>query len=256
MKLQLFSDLHCDVMPVKPIRIAEGVEAVIVAGDTCERAVRAFEQLRRIVPIEIPVVMVLGNHEYYRGFVFDELPHARAQAGRFHIHFLENDTIVLGGVRFVGATLWTDYRIFGAANQARVMSACASGMNDHRRIGWRKQPWQRFRPQEAALMHQRSRTYLEGVLTTPYSGPTVVVTHHAVHWDSIDPTRRNEFLTAAYLCDLSALLEVYQPALHVHGHVHHSSDYRVGKTRVICNPHGYGPENPQFDGSLVVDVGT
>jgi predicted phosphodiesterase len=115
MKLQLFSDLHCDVMPVKPIRIAEGVEAVIVAGDTCERAVRAFEQLRRIVPIEIPVVMVLGNHEYYRGFVFDELPHARAQAGRFHIHFLENDTIVLGGVRFVGATLWTDYRIFGAA---------------------------------------------------------------------------------------------------------------------------------------------
>jgi hypothetical protein len=61
MKLQIFSDLHLDVAPFKPITIAESVDVVVVAGDTCEGAVRAFEHLRRIVPLAIPIVMVMGT---------------------------------------------------------------------------------------------------------------------------------------------------------------------------------------------------
>src|SRR3954470_23999977 len=119
MKIQIFSDLHLDVRPIKPITIRPGVDFVIVAGDTCEGALRAFEHLRRIVPMLIPIVMVLGNHEYYRRFLPDELDLARAQAPTFNVHVLENDTIVLGGgagdhgggrIRVVGATLWTDYQ--------------------------------------------------------------------------------------------------------------------------------------------------
>ena len=179
MKIQIISDLHLDVAPVKPIAIADNVDAVIVAGDTCEGAVRGFEQLRRIVPMAIPVVMVMGNHEYYRRFVPDELMLAREQAPSFNIHLLENDSAVIGrdassshgaatgGLRLVGATLWTDYAIFGAANVAGVMNACASGMNDHRLIGWQKQPWLRFRPQEALLLHHRSRAFLELPMDIP-----------------------------------------------------------------------------------------
>jgi Icc-related predicted phosphoesterase len=61
-------------------------------------------------------------------------------------------------------------------------------------------------------------------------------------------------VTAAFVSDQSALIEAHQPALWVHGHVHNSSDYRVRRTRVVCNPHGYGTENPDFDGALVVEV--
>jgi Icc-related predicted phosphoesterase len=50
------------------------------------------------------------------------------------------------------------------------------------------------------------------------------------------------------------LIEAYQPALWVHGHVHNSSDYRIGRTRIVANPHGYGNENPRFNGQLVVEV--
>jgi Icc-related predicted phosphoesterase len=254
MNVQIFSDLHVDVLPIKMITIAEGVDAVIVAGDTCEGALRAFEHLRRIVPMSVPILMVLGNHEYYRRFFASELALARAQAPAFNIHLLENDTVTLGGVRFVGATLWTDYRIFGDANQAAMINACANGMNDHRRIGWQNEPWLRFRPQEAALLHHKSRAYLEGVLATPFAGPTVVVTHHAVHWQSVHPRFRSDPVTAAFVSDLSALIEGHKPALWVHGHVHNSSDYRVGATRIICNPHGYGPENPDFNGALTVEI--
>jgi hypothetical protein len=65
--------------------------------------------------------MVMGNHESYRRCLPDELALAREQALTFGINLLENDAVVIGGVRFVGATLWTDYRIFGAGSQAHAM---------------------------------------------------------------------------------------------------------------------------------------
>jgi len=263
MRIQIFSDLHLDVRPIKPITIMPGVALVIVAGDTCEGASRAFHHLRRIVPMQIPIVMVMGNHEYYRRFIPHELALARSQASVFNIYLLENDTVVLGGVRFVGANFWTDYRAFGEFNVAAVMNACATGMNDHRLIGWQKEPWLRFRPQEAALLHHQSKTYFANILATGFEGPTVAISHTAVHWGSIHPRFRTDPLTGAFLSDQSALIEVHQPTLWVHGHVHNSSDYRVGKsdyrvgkkTRIVCNPHGYGSENPDFDGALVVEVG-
>jgi Icc-related predicted phosphoesterase len=261
MRIQIFSDLHLDVARIKPITIKEGVDLVIVAGDTCEGVLQAFEHLRRIVPLSIPIVMVMGNHEYYRRFVPVELALAKDQASSFNIHLLENAGIVIGNgatadsVRVAGATLWTDYAIFGAANVAGVMNACANGMNDHRLIGWQKQPWLRFRPQEAALLHHQSKAFLSETLATPFDGPTVVVTHHAPHWDSVHPRFQSDPVTGAYVSDLSALIEAHQPDLWIHGHVHNSSDYRIGQTRVLANPNGYGPENPDFNGELVVGLG-
>ena len=62
MRVEIFSDLHVDVFPIKPITIVPGVDLVIVAGDVCEGALRAFEHLRRLVPMDLPIVMVMGNH--------------------------------------------------------------------------------------------------------------------------------------------------------------------------------------------------
>jgi Icc-related predicted phosphoesterase len=254
MKIQVFSDLHVDVLPVKPIVVADDIDAVVVAGDICEGVLRAFEHLRKIVPLHIPIVMTMGNHEFYRCFVPDELALARSHGPTFNIHLLENDTVTLRGVRFVGATLWTDYQVFGEANQTRVMSACAKGMNDHRLIGWQKKPWLRFRPQEAALLHRRSKAAITETLAASFAGPTVVLSHHAVHWDSIHPRFRSDPVTGAFVSDQSAMIERYQPTLWVHGHVHNSADYYIGPSRVICNPHGYGTENADFNGALVVEL--
>jgi Icc-related predicted phosphoesterase len=81
------------------------------------------------------------------------------------------------------------------------------------------------------------------------------VTHHAPHPGSLHPRYANDLISAAYVSDLTPLIESGKPALWVHGHVHASFDYRVGDTRVICNPNGYGGENAAFDPALVVEVG-
>jgi predicted phosphodiesterase len=267
-KIQIFSDLHCDVRPVKPIMIGNDVEVVAVAGDIAEGAKNSFTALRRIVPEAIPIVFVMGNHEFYRRFIGTEIEAAKTIGPDYNIRVLENDVAVIDGVRFAGATTWTDYRIFGANNAAAAMNAARTGMNDHRLIGWKKDPWERFRPQEALLLHVASRRFLAETLALP--GPTVVLTHHAPHFRSVAERYKSDILTAAFASDLSELLGVDKPeasespaaleapadVLWVHGHSHTSADYRIGATRVLANPHGYGTENPAFDPKLILEVGT
>ena len=255
MRLQVFSDLHADVRQPKAIEVASDVDAVVVAGDVCEGAERAFAYLRQIVPMQLPIVMVMGNHEYYRRHVGSELAAARRAAPLYGIHLLEDDVVTLGNVRLVGCSLWTDYAVFGDSNAPRAMRAASDGLNDHRKITWAKQPWQRFRPQEALLLHRQSRAFIEAVLAKPFAGATVVVTHHAPHPRSIHPRYGDDLLSAAFVSDLTAVIETGQPQLWVHGHVHNSFDYCIGATRTIANPHGYGSENPAFDPALVVEVG-
>jgi Icc-related predicted phosphoesterase len=264
MKLQIFSDLHCDAAPTKPIAVGDGVDAVAVAGDISEGARNSFVALRRIVPEAIPIVFVMGNHEFYRRFISTELETAKAIGPDYNVHVLENDVTVVCGVRFAGATLWTDYRIFGANNAPAAMNAARTGMNDHRLIGWKKEPWERFRPQEALLLHSASRRFLAETLASP-EPPAVVLTHHAPHFRSVDERYKTDILTAAFASDLSELLgtddapaALQAPAklLWLHGHTHNSADYRIGAVQVLANPHGYGAENPAFDPMFIVEVGT
>lgn len=256
MKIQIFSDLHADVAPPKPIAIEPSVDLVVVAGDTCQGAERAFETLRSIVATSQPIVMVMGNHEYYGTTFSDELALARELAPKFGIYLIENGATIFDEVRFVGATLWTDYAIFGAGSQKHTMEVCARGLNDHRLINWRKKPWSRFRPQEALRLHQESKSALTEILSTPFPGPSFVVSHHGVTPQSIDPRFEHERLTGAYVSDLTDLILETQPDFWLHGHTHRSNDYFVGKTRILSNPHGYGSENPVFDPSFVVEVGS
>lgn len=254
MRLQFFSDLHVGVAPLRPIAIASDVDAVVVAGDVYPGAERAFGCLRQIVPMHVPIVMVLGNHEFYRRCWDEEVAAARQQAPLYGVHLLENDTVTIGNVRFIGATLWTDYALFGDHTVADAMDAAARGLNDHRLINWTKQPWRRFRPQEALELHRRSRAFIEAELGEPFVGATVAVTHHAPHPGSLHARYRNDLLSAAFVSDLTAVIETGRPNVWVHGHVHDSFDYRVGATRVLSNPHGYGIENAAFDPALVLEI--
>jgi predicted phosphodiesterase len=68
-KIQIFSDLHADVNRTKPIAIGADVDVVAVAGDIMEGAENSFTMLRTIVPDAIPIVLTMGNHEYYHRFL-------------------------------------------------------------------------------------------------------------------------------------------------------------------------------------------
>ena len=297
MKIQIFSDLHADFNKPKPIVIGSGVDVVAVAGDIMEGAENSFVMLRTIVPEAIPIVFTMGNHEYYHRFLSEELEFAKTIAPNFNIRLLENSSTVITShtandkVIFHGASLWTDYRLFGDHNAGAAMHAARHGMNDHRLIGWKRRPWERFRPQEASLLHARSRAFFaEALATMPPEDatPVVFLSHHAPDFRSVAPRYASDILTAAFASNMLAELldetAAQKPTraasdgdtagaeggararadLFIHGHVHNSADYYVGggtmrvvggrTMRVVCNPHGYGAENTTFDPALIVEI--
>jgi Icc-related predicted phosphoesterase len=107
------------------------------------------------------------------------------------------------------------------------------------------------------LEFDQAKAFLEAEFAKPRRGPSIVVTHHSPSLRSVPARFMNDLLSAAYSSHLDDLVERSGAAILVHGHTHDSFDYRIGRTRVICNPRGYfGYElNRDFNPGLVIDIG-
>jgi len=253
-KLWVISDLHleCDhfVMP-DPLPEAD---VCVVAGDILPGPLIALGYLERFIGKYMPVVCTLGNHDFYSHSLLEGSEWARKRTLKSkRVHLLDNSSVVMGDVRFLGCTLWTDYELDGDATYS--MSLASLQISDHHRILWRRLPEAvPFTPDMARREHMRSRAWLTGELLQPFDGRTVVVTHHGPHPGSVHPRYENSAVNGAFVSDLSSLIKAGRPDLWVHGHVHDTFDYRVGSTRVVANPKGYRNENPLFDPAMVIDV--
>lgn len=250
MRIWLLSDLHLEYADLRaPLQIPDA-DVCVVAGDLCRAPANGVHWLADNIAHAMPCVYVCGNHEFYGGGIHEGLEDGRAAAARFaNIHFLENASVIIQGIRFLGATLWTDYRIEGSPGLA--MHYARQRMNDYRKISTRRNPWQRFVPETAYRMHVESRHYIETALKGD-SIPTVVVTHHLPHRGSIPTRFAGDLLNAAYASDLTSIIGDGRPALWFHGHTHDSADYVVGSTRIVCNPRGYDDENGAFNPGLIM----
>ena len=248
MKLHILSDIHLEFAPFEPP--LTDADVVLLAGDVwvgargVEWAARTFDR---------PVIYVLGNHEYYGGHFKNTLTKMKRVASGTNVHVLDGEGVTLDGVRFLAATLWTDFAITG--NPVLAQLEARQNMTDYRRI--RAAAYRRLRPSDTRADHLTARMFLQAALCERCEGPTVVVTHHGPARSSIAAAYRNprSHLSACYVSDLEVLIGP-PVLLWVHGHTHFSFDYRLNGTRVVCNPRGYLPYEPnaQFDPGLVVDV--
>lgn len=250
MRLWIFSDTHYGFgTPAIP-----EADVAVVAGDLCEGIPEAVEWLAETVRPHMRVVFVPGNHEFYGRTLETELLQGRRIARARGIDLLDDDSVVIDGVRFVGSTLWTDYRLFGEARRRDAMDAAYRGMNDHRHISTGSgAAWRRFLPSDAADRHAASVRFLAG-FAHDRTRPTVVVTHHAPSVRCLDRKFEGDPLNSGFASNLDGLVEALAADLWVHGHTHANADVRIGPTRVVCNPHGYGSENAGFDPGLVIDI--
>jgi Icc-related predicted phosphoesterase len=164
------------------------------------------------------------------------------------VRFLENDSFIFQGVRFLGCTLWADLFVEGIEKA----EALGKTINDFRKIQFADMP---FDAQLFSHLHQSSKTWLEQELAQPFSGKTVVITHHAPSlWSWNDAAQALKKL--AYCSDLKPLLHEYEIAVWFHGHVHSPADYRIAGARILCNPRGYLGTKvvPGFDQNRIVEI--
>jgi Icc-related predicted phosphoesterase len=256
MKLWLMSDLHLEFGVPFNHSPPEETDVVVCAGDISTKGIiPSLRWLADTIASDIPIVFVAGNHEFYGGSVQENIRDAREFANVFpNIHFLENEAVDIGDVRFIGGTLWTDFQLFGR-EAAFAMADAETGMNDYRRIKLTKRPYKKFKPIHAFRKHQETRAFIASSLQEGQGRTTVVVTHHAPSSRSVPAWYRDDPVVACYASHLESLILDAQPALWIHGHLHNRSDYNIGQTRVLSNPRGYPGERTGFDPGLVVEIG-
>jgi predicted phosphohydrolase len=225
-------------------------DAVVLAGDI-DLGIRGLEWAAKTFP-NLPVIYIAGNHEFY-GHSSPKIDKAMRETARaLGIHFLANDAVILDDVRFLGATLWTDFEIMGHRESA--IEVAKTRMRDYAKIRIDPQ-YRKLRPSDTLGWHRLSKRWLEERLQEPFAGPTVIVTHHAPSATSLDPRFPSDDVNAAYASDLDAMIESSAAKFWIHGHTHFNVDYRIGQTRVITNQRGYvDTPDETFDPSLVLEV--
>lgn len=248
MKIRILSDLHLEFESYTPTEVE--CDLVVLAGDI---DVKARGVTWASAHFKQPVLYVPGNHEYYGGSLGYSLGKLRVAASGTNVHVMNEDTFELDGVRFIGATMWTDYRITGNVPLAEFDAM--TQLVDFRKI--RNKSFSKLKPWHIREEHNSARKFLMEELDKPYPGKTVVISHHAPCALSIAERYKDkagDHLSAAYASELSHLMDPVD--LWVHGHTHDSFDYIVGTTRVLCNPRGYSPIelNPQFKETLVLEI--
>ena len=253
MKLWIISDLHVDSLPWVPNSIP-GHDVMIIAGDVSNRPLLAQRELYKIGQhTAAPILFVPGNHDCFGAPLDGIVGNKRLQRDGVHILW-SGQQIVIGDVRFVGATLWTDFEIAGDRYASEAWAA--AHMPEYAHV-WKADHSDTIWPSDTRAAHHQHRQAIEAALATPHPGATVVVTHHAPSPRSIQG-RTPGVADASFASDLEKMIERYRPSLWVHGHLHRAVDYRVGGTRVVCNPRGYeGPDWAEETGwteGLVVEV--
>jgi len=107
-----------------------------------------------------------------------------------------------------------------------------------------------------AGIHHKSINWLKQEVEKYRNQKLVIVTHHAPSMLSVPEHYKEEILSAAYASHLDEFVANSGAKLWIHGHTHTPFDYKIGDTRVICNPRGYCPYEPneEFIPDLVVEV--
>jgi predicted phosphodiesterase len=260
LRLWIQADLHIELtrgwdLPAPGNR--PDFDVMVVAGDLIPKAERGVKWLLERVP-DRPVIYVMGNHEAYGTDIDRTLEKAREAAAGTNVHILQNDTVQIEDVIFIGATFWTDFNLFG--DPGRAMVAAADYMNDYKKIRTGGYVY-RLRPSHTLQRHQQSRQFIANELRKPKVGRRVVVTHMAPHPSAIRPAFDEEITSAAYASDASDLLAMGVDAW-IYGHTHDTRDEMIGNARLVTNAKGYGPwppgeptwDNKDFDPNFVIEI--
>lgn len=242
MRINYFSDIHLEF---GNLAIPNNDADIIIAAGDIGIGRQGVEWLKTI---NKPVIYIAGNHEFYTHEYRNTMSMLRSSCANSKIQFLEKDTLILQGVRFIACTLWTDLLKNGEQKAHEV----GLRLNDFRTIRFKEHS---FDQADFTQLHRRSVLWLEDALDEPFDGKTVVITHHAplgLSWRE----RPNELKKMAYCNNLEELITKHQIAAWFHGHIHIPNDYVFAGTRILSNPRGYHgrKEVAGFDQNKIVEI--
>jgi predicted phosphodiesterase len=224
-------ELHDFVEPINELEkrlLGKRGESVIIYRNFLKRCSEQFKH----------VIYIAGNHEFYHGKYPAGMDYIRAELVKYtNIKFLENETLDIDGVSFIGCTLWTDLN----KGDPTTVAFIGGALNDYRQIRRNDLSYRKFMPEDTLELHKKSLKYISDTISNDPNKKYVVVGHHAPSKLSTKPQYQKDFhMNGGYSSDLTEFINNHpQIVVWTHGHTHDVFDYMVGSTRIVCNPRGY-----------------
>lgn len=235
MKIQYHSDLHIEFfskLKTFDWPIEKDTDVLVFAGDISNNSqdtVTFFSNLRN--KTSIPILYVLGNHEYYGGFFRQKQEEYFKALKKIDITILDRNEpenqgqVVIGDILFVGTTLYSD--LSNPINGQNVRL----GLNDFRKVkDMSIDLWQ----SEFDL----SCTMIDDALFAAKQNrqKVVVISHFAPLTNLIE---ENNAYSDGFASDLSEMILQYQPNAWIYGHTHYNRDFELENTKIVSNSLGY-----------------
>jgi hypothetical protein len=262
LRIQFASDLHLEFLGSVPFpSLLKPVAPVLaLAGDIGNPMVPDYQNFLKYCSSNWDhVVLVAGNHEFYNkkpgalSTVAERLQACRNVATAFtNVRFLERERVDVGGVAFLGCTLWTDLSDPAAAEEAERR------MNDYRLIAVEKN--RPLRAADVSAWHARDYAWLDREISiaAEEERPVVVLTHHLPSFDLIATKYKGAgLLNCAFASDCHSLIRRPVRAW-IAGHTHTAAT-RIWQPDIqgLVNPRGYpGETGTGYCREIFVDVST
>lgn len=257
MKIHLISDIHVEMDKKLSLTAPEQADVIVLAGDIAE-GTDGVAWAQDNYGTQTPIIYICGNHEFYNNDMSVTKEIAAAAAGT-NVHFLDNESVVIDGVRFLGTTLWSSFNDW---SNLRAINFLHHKMSDYKYISAKEfyknnELVERARaiapimmetkggennlivPVITYMLHLEAVKYLEAELSKPFNGKTIVVTHHAPSYRSVNPHKRK--LEDAYASSLDYLIEKHHKTIEgwFHGHLHVPVKYEINGVPIVSNPRDY-----------------
>ena len=159
-RIRFMSDLHIEFGLWLPKPVVSGQDVVVLAGDIHVRENAVNWAKMAFADFDGPVLLVPGNHEYYGGALEYTVRKMKEAAQGSNVHVLDRDVFTFRDVKFLGCTMWTDYRITGS--QPLAMFDASQMMSDFKKI---KTPeFSKLWPNRILSEHVRDRIWMENEL--------------------------------------------------------------------------------------------
>ena len=250
MRVAYCSDLHLEFQSVK-LENTDNSDVLILAGDICvayqvfepevynttfssEKIYNFFNDCTKNFK---HVIYIAGNHESYRSDIDETLPYLKKCFGDIpNLYILDNESIELDGITFVGSTLWADAN----KNDPTTLFLLNRSLNDFRCIGIGENT---FSSKDMVKRFDVNKLFLSDALkdnTKTY----VVITHHGVSEKCVsDEYTLDYHVNGGYRSILDGfIMDRPQIKNWIVGHSHSQLDVMVGDTRLLRNPRGYPNE--------------
>jgi hypothetical protein len=220
-------------------------ETLIIAGDLCPHTHSKFEKFikERILPKWKNTIIIPGNHEFWGAYADDDFFESEKKVwtkGDHTCTYMNNDTVEIDGVTFIGSTLWS---YVGGDKHFAVQN----GMGDY------------FYINDNTVDKNNERFLANCEFLTnavkDLDKRAVVITHHVPSFNLINERYKGHSLNEAFAADMDTFIMMYGHKIShwIHGHSHDEIDEMINGIRFIRNPMGY-PQERTCDMDMVISV--